>query len=110
MPLQKISKPNHAEFRIDMNASRLATRNFLSTGILFGRTVLILTGLILSAANLQAVDIFKTNNADNLDLTTSWEGGVVPTSADVAVWDNRVTAANTVNLGANTTWSGIRIV
>jgi len=57
----------------------------------------------------RADDRFKGNNTINLDQTTSWVGGVVPTSSDVAVWDDTVTAANTTALGGNLSWQGIRI-
>jgi autotransporter-associated beta strand protein len=53
--------------------------------------------------------VVKADNADNLNLGSSWVGGVPPTSSDVAVWDSTVTAANTVALGANTNWAGIAI-
>jgi len=56
-----------------------------------------------------ADDRFKGNNTINLNQTTSWAGGVVPTSSDVAVWDDTVTAANTTALGGNLSWQGIRI-
>ncbi len=57
----------------------------------------------------RAIDIVKDNNANNLNLTTSWVGGVAPGSSDVAVWNNTVTTANTTLLGANTSWQGMRI-
>jgi fibronectin-binding autotransporter adhesin len=56
-----------------------------------------------------AADVIKADNADALNATTSWTGGVVPTAADVGVWDNTVTAANSTNLGGNLSWQGIRI-
>lgn len=37
-------------------------------------------------------------------------GGVVPGSSDVALWDSTVTTANTVLLGADASWAGIRVV
>ena len=57
----------------------------------------------------QAADVTKANNADNLNLTSSWSGGSVPGSGDVGVWDSTVTSANTVLLGGNLSWSGVRI-
>ena len=56
-----------------------------------------------------AADVIKANNADNLGLGTSWTGGVAPTTADVAVWNSTVTAANTAVLGGDLSWQGIRI-
>jgi fibronectin-binding autotransporter adhesin len=58
----------------------------------------------------QATTIVKEDNADNLNLTTSWVGGVVPTSSDVAQWDSTVTAANATVLGADTNWAGITVI
>jgi fibronectin-binding autotransporter adhesin len=51
----------------------------------------------------------KANNSNNLNLGTSWLGGVAPTSADRAKWDSTVTGANTTSLGADLTWAGIVI-
>lgn len=64
---------------------------------------------IMSGLSAQA-GVVKQNNSDNLNLTTSWVLGVVPGSGDIAVWNTTVPGANTVNLGASTTWSGIQIV
>src|SRR5688500_18573866 len=57
----------------------------------------------------RAADRIKADNADALNLTSSWVGGVVPTTSDVAVWDSSVTAANTVLLGADLSVAGLRI-
>src|SRR3974390_2477898 len=65
--------------------------------------------VLASAACLRAGTIIKTNNTDNLNLTTSWVGSVVPGAADVARWDSTVTGANSVALGADTSWQGILI-
>ena len=55
-----------------------------------------------------AVDRIKADNTNNLNLGTSW-GGTAPGTGDVGVWDNTVTTANTVNLGGNLIWGGLRI-
>jgi len=55
-----------------------------------------------------AADRIKANNTDNLNLTSSWSGGV-PNISNMAVWDSTVTGANTVALGADAVWQGIRI-
>jgi autotransporter-associated beta strand protein len=51
----------------------------------------------------------KANNTNNLNLGTSWTGGVAPGLAATAVWSNTVTSANTTVLGADTTWAGITV-
>jgi len=64
---------------------------------------------LLISPQAQAVDIIKANNTNNLFLTSSWVGGVVPTGSDVAVWDNTVAGTNTTILGADLAFQGIRI-
>jgi len=54
-------------------------------------------------------ELAKANNTDNLDQPTSWTGGVVPGTIQSALWSNTVTAANTVSLGADTTWASMII-
>lgn len=56
-----------------------------------------------------AIDVIKANNTDNLNLGTSWTGGTAPGVADVAVWESTVAAANTVALGTDLSWQGIRV-
>src|SRR5947208_524259 len=63
--------------------------------------------LLVSVAGLRAGTISKNNNTENLNLTTSWLGGVVPGALDVAKWDSTVTSANSVALGADMSWGGI---
>jgi autotransporter-associated beta strand protein len=67
-------------------------------------------GLLVAASPaLRAADLSKADNADNLDLPTSWVGGVVPGAADTAVWDSTVSGANTTVLDANLSWLGLRV-
>lgn len=54
-----------------------------------------------------AVDRFKQNNTVDLNFSTTWD--TAPGTGDVAVWDSTVIGANTVNLGANLSWGGLRI-
>src|SRR5437764_14326215 len=49
---------------------------------------------LLIAPNARAATRTKANNTDNLNLTTSWTGGVVPGSGDIALWDSTVTGGN----------------
>src|SRR5260370_20775955 len=65
--------------------------------------------VLVSAACLRAGTITKANNTDNLNLTTSWVGGVVPGALDVAKWDSTVTSPNSVALGADMSLGGIII-
>ena len=80
----------------------------------------VVAGLIAPAA-VQAADIIKANNTTTLTTSTSWVGGVVPAGSaatggvvtangDFGVWNNTVTAANTVSAGSGWTVGGIKIV
>ena len=53
--------------------------------------------------------VAKANNANNLNLGTSWVGGNAPGTTDNAKWDNTVTSANTTVLGTNLAWGSIVI-
>ncbi len=50
----------------------------------------------------------KQNNTTALNLAGSWD--TLPTSLDIAQWDNTVTAANSTALGADLSWAGIKII
>lgn len=63
----------------------------------------------LATLSLDAATIDKANNTDNLNLGSSWIGSVPPRSSDIAQWSATVTAANTVNLGADTNWLGLKL-
>ena len=64
---------------------------------------------LLSVAAHAAL-VVKGNNTSNLNLPASWLNGVPATNTDIAVWNYNVTAANTVALGADMSWSGIQVV
>jgi len=53
--------------------------------------------------------VVKENNTDNLELGSSWVGGIVPTGVDVATWDATVTGANAATLGLAQEWNQIQI-
>ena len=74
-------------------------------------SLMLVVGLYLTAmVSSHAATRTKANNADALNLTSSWVGAAVPTSSDVARWDSTVTGDNTVSLGATTNWAGIEIL
>jgi len=56
-----------------------------------------------------AADIQKDDNTNSLNLTTSWVGGVVPGSGDVAVWGSALTADRSNAIGTNQSWAGIKV-
>lgn len=66
--------------------------------------------VIVFSGKIIAADITKENNADDLNLGSSWGGSVVPGLNDVGVWNNTVTGANTTLLGANLSLAGLRLV
>ncbi|MEI7900899.1 MAG: autotransporter-associated beta strand repeat-containing protein [bacterium] len=75
------------------------------------RSALVLAALALIPSAAHAATISKADNPDNLNLTSSWTGSVVPGAADIAQWTNTVAAGNTTaSLGADLSWAGIKIV
>ena len=72
-------------------------------------TGIMLVIALVVAARCEAATIVKTNNTDSLNLGSSWVGGVVPGSTDVAKWDSTVVGANSVLLGADTRWQGLAV-
>jgi autotransporter-associated beta strand protein len=67
-------------------------------------------GGLLAGATAFGANVNKDNNTDDLNLGTSWVGGLPPTSSDVALWDSTVAADNTTLLAANTNWAGVKIL
>ena len=51
----------------------------------------------------------KANNADALNLGSSWIGGIAPGGGDIALWDATVTVPNVVVLGADQSWLGMQL-
>lgn len=79
----------------------------------FGRSMRLIAAALLVAClciAAQAATVSKSNNTTALNLGSSWVGGAVPGSNDVAQWSTTVTGANTVNLGADLKWAGIKVV
>lgn len=71
------------------------------------------SSLVIFGASAKAVDRIKQNNTTALNLAGAWD--TAPTSGDVSVWNNAVTASNAVGsntittLGGDLSWQGIRI-
>lgn len=63
----------------------------------------------MSGVSVAAV-ITKADTADTMDQTTAWVGGVVPTAADTALFDNTLSGANTAfTFGADASWLGLKV-
>lgn len=73
------------------------------------RSALALAALALIPSAAHAANVVKANNADNLNLTSSWTGGVVPGVVDIGLWTNTVVGANSTVLGADLSLKGIQI-
>jgi fibronectin-binding autotransporter adhesin len=73
---------------------------------------LIATLTFATPAGAEVTPVRKEDNTDQLDQTTSWVDGVVPGVADIAQWDDRLTVANTSDLGITTpsSWLGIKVL
>lgn len=70
-----------------------------------------LIAIALAFAGSQVVpaqEIFKENNTTALNLEGSWQGGIVPGSGNVAVYNT--STALTTELGSDLSWQGIRHV
>ena len=73
----------------------------------FANLLLAASIVVSFSSQASAALIVKANNADNLNLTTSWVGAVVPGAADTAVWDATIVANQTVALGADLSVDGV---
>jgi len=71
--------------------------------------VLAAAAVLALATAGQAGTVYKANNTDALNLTTSWTTSVVPGSGDIAEWNNTVTGANSSAIGGDMSWQGIKI-
>jgi hypothetical protein len=68
---------------------------------------MVLSALLISIATSFGDVKEKANNANALNLGTSWTGGVVPGLNDYALWTNNLTANRNAAIGASMTWYGI---
>src|SRR5262245_38075893 len=93
------------------NSSKPGSRITRNYGAQLRNLLVALTAMALQGPTLSfGASIIKADTPDNLTVGTSWVGGVVPTSSDIAVWDSTVSAANTTDtLGADTNWLGLSI-
>jgi fibronectin-binding autotransporter adhesin len=57
----------------------------------------------------QAGDVYKEDNASDLNLPGSWESGLVPGIGDIATWDAFVTNSNSTLLGSDLSWEGMQV-
>ncbi|MGN6552863.1 MAG: beta strand repeat-containing protein [Verrucomicrobiota bacterium] len=66
-------------------------------------------GLVVTAGlSASGAEILKANNADAMNLSSSWQGGIVPGAGDIAAWTNG-SGSSVVSLGADTSWNGIKV-
>jgi len=69
----------------------------------------ILPLMITLHGHASAADVIKANNTTALNVASSFTTTPLYDGTDTAVWNSTVTAANTVALGANLSFTGIRI-
>jgi len=79
-------------------------RKIMSLALVFCGMAM-MTGVLSVKANV----ISKADNADVLNLGSSWVGGVAPGLNDVATWDAALTASRTYTLGENLSWLGFAV-
>lgn len=58
----------------------------------------------------QAAEIVKTDDANALNLGTSWVDGTAPGAADVAVFGSTLTGARNSVIGDDASWAGIKVL
>jgi autotransporter-associated beta strand protein len=73
---------------------------------LLRNTAAILIAVFL-CSNAHSATIFKLYNNTNLNVGSSWQGGVIPSSNDIVVWTNGV--GTTTAIGGAANYSGIRL-
>lgn len=66
-------------------------------------------GISLVSPGALAADVIKANNTDTFNLGTSWVGGTLPTSIDVAVFDSTYATTGVLGTGGLVVWQGIRV-
>jgi autotransporter-associated beta strand protein len=71
---------------------------------------IITTSLIAFVGSAVAANIYKADNATALNVASSWTNNAVPGANDVAVWNGNIAGPITNSLGANSAWSGIKIL
>jgi fibronectin-binding autotransporter adhesin len=75
------------------------------------RATLLATSLGLAVvAHAAETTITKADNADALNLGSSWSGGIAPGASEIGLWNSAVTTANATVLGGDLSWAGIRVV
>ncbi len=72
------------------------------------RWIVVMT-MMVGVLSVKANEISKADNADALNLGSSWVGGVVPGMNDVATWDAALTASRTYTLGDDLSWLGFAV-
>ena len=71
-------------------------------------TLGVAVGWLLMAGGVEAATRVKQNNQTNLNQAGSWD--VVPGAADIGQWDGTVVGANSVVLGGEMSWLGLKVV
>jgi fibronectin-binding autotransporter adhesin len=63
---------------------------------------------ILVSMQSNAQEFIKSNDANNLNLASSWSGGTAPGAEDIAAFNNTLTTALNPAIGGNIEWKGIQ--
>ena len=70
------------------------------------KTIAVTSAILLSAASIDAAEIFKADNTDALNLTTSYVGNTVPTADDWLLW-HPLTTTDQVAIGGDVSIYGL---
>jgi autotransporter-associated beta strand protein len=72
-------------------------------------TTSITKSFTLTVERTTILPVVKANNTHALELTSSWQGGLIPGINDQALWDATVTGPNSVSLTSPLSVGGIRL-
>lgn len=97
--------PTNFRWGMYFGANKLEPPNTQNIVLVSGAQVQSWSGRLDTATT----ELIKENNTTSLNNLDSWVGTANPGIYKQAVWNQRVTAANTTFIGGNQDWAGIRI-
>jgi len=83
-------------------------KNNLIKRLLKNTAAKLIAAFLMSGSIGNSATIYKVYNNTNLNISSSWRGGIVPNSNDIVVWTNGV--GTTTAIGGIANYSGIKVI